>query len=74
VLGLRDALAPVACEEDEQPGQRQDQQDLENVVPRLVAGQEADRRQTGIDEPDQQQDLQLQPRRHAAASRLAQHR
>ncbi len=73
-LGLLDARAAIAGEEDEQPGERQDEQDAGQVVDGGVAGEEADRRQAGVDDDHVGEDLDLQARRDAAGGGLAQRR
>ena len=69
VLGLLDALAPIAGHQQQQPGQRQDEQDREDVALRDLGGEEADRRQTGVDDPNQPEDVQLERGRDALATR-----
>ena len=66
VLGLLDALAPVGGQQQQQARQRKDEQDREDVALGDFGGQEADRRQTGVDDPNQREDVQLKRRRDAA--------
>jgi hypothetical protein len=73
-LGLLDACPAVAGEEREQPGERQNEQDAGQVVDGGVAGEEADRRQAGVDDDHVGEDLDLQLGRDAAGGGLAQRR
>ena len=72
VLGLLDALASIGGHQQQQPGQRQHEQDREDVAVSRLGGKEADRRQTGVDGPNQPEDVQLQRRRDAPRRALAQ--
>ena len=73
-LGLLDARAAIAGEQHEQPGEREDEQDAGQVVQAGVAGEEADRRQAGVDQHHVGEDLDLQVGRDAAGGGLAQRR
>ena len=69
VLRLLDALATVTGHQQQQPGQRQHEQDRENVALSRDRGEEADRRQTGVDGPHEREDVQWQFRRDAPDAR-----
>ena len=74
VLRVLDALAPVAGHQQEQSGQRQDEQDGEKVALRDLRGEEADRRQARVDDPDEPEHVELERGRDPARRELAQHR
>ena len=60
-LRLRDARVAVAGEQQQNAEQRKDQQDLGAVLARGVRDQQADRRDAGVDHPDQRDHADLHP-------------
>jgi hypothetical protein len=72
VLGLRDAGTAVTVEDQEQGAQGEHHQQLHVVVARGIREQEAERRDAGVDQPDDGDDAELEFGRESERAGLAQ--